>query len=79
MMIQLTQYETGKAVLIDSRTITSVRELGAFVSDISDVPQEEGDRTRVDYGNQQLVLVTESAAEITKLIGWIVKSVPRRR
>lgn len=64
-MINLTQWESGLDVYLDPDAIVAITDLAPFQLETN----ECGRRTRVDYANGLIVLVSETAAEIADLIG----------
>lgn len=73
MKIQLTEYKTGRPILLDSTMIAGIRELEAIVDERRN--QIETVRTRIDTKYGDLVLVSEGTIDIGRRINWI----PKRR
>jgi hypothetical protein len=65
-LIELTCYDTGQPVYISPSVIKAIVPLEAYHDDI--LGSENSERTRIDYGIRDLVLVKESPAEIMSKI-----------
>ena len=64
-LIALTLYDSHKTVLLRPSEIVAIVPMEAFQSG----KVEGGQRTRIDYQQDGMVLVTESPEQIMKLLG----------
>lgn len=68
-LIELTCYDTRKPLYLDPQQIKAVIPLEAYQCDVTGT--ENSERTRIDYGRSQVVLVVEEPSEIMAKINTI--------
>jgi hypothetical protein len=63
MMIQLTDWESGRPIFVNENKMDVVRRLPASVSDFGNGPTELGERTKIQVGHD-IFLVRETPEEV---------------